>query len=111
MSTFKYWKMLKKQRAGAIDSWAIRWYASVFLRNGLGLFPAHSYVKNIGFDDSGVHCGNVDHYDVELSINSRIEMPNDLVASDKANMLLQNYYLKIREPTYKKIIRKIRAMV
>lgn len=38
-------------------SWAIRWYYSVFIRNGLGLFPTHSLVKNIGFDGSGENCG------------------------------------------------------
>jgi len=110
MNTFNYTKMLKKQCAGTIDSWAIRWYASVFLKNSLGLFPSHSYVKNIGFDDSGVHCGNVNHYDVGLSKKSKIKMPNDLIASDKANILLQKYYLKIREPIYKKIIRKLLKM-
>ncbi|MCF6255899.1 MAG: hypothetical protein L3K25_06305 [Gammaproteobacteria bacterium] len=111
MSTFNYKKMLKKQCNGAIDSWAVRWYASVFLKNSLGLFPSHSYVKNIGFDDSGVHCGKVNHYDVGLSKKSKIRMPIDLVASDKANILLQKYYLKTREPMYKKIIRKLWKMV
>jgi len=37
------------------NSWAIRWYYSVFIRNGLGIFPSKSLVKNIGFDGSGVH--------------------------------------------------------
>ncbi|MDJ1471636.1 glycosyltransferase [Xanthocytophaga flava] len=37
------------------NSWAIRWYYSVFMRNGLGLFPSKSLVKNIGVDGSGVH--------------------------------------------------------
>lgn len=37
-------------------SWAIRWYYSVWLRNGLGLYPTQSLVQNIGFDGSGEHC-------------------------------------------------------
>ena len=37
------------------SSWAIKWYYSVFIRNGLGLFPTHSLVQNIGFDGTGTH--------------------------------------------------------
>ncbi len=39
-------------------SWAIRWYYSVFVRHGLGVFPTRSLVYNAGFDGSGVHCTN-----------------------------------------------------
>ena len=54
--SYDYFGMLKSQRKGKIDSWAIRWYLSVFLRHGLVLFPVKSLVRNIGFDDSGTHC-------------------------------------------------------
>lgn len=37
------------------NSWAIRWYYSVFARNGLGVFPTKSLIYNAGFDGSGVH--------------------------------------------------------
>ncbi|MBA2613900.1 MAG: glycosyltransferase family 2 protein [Bacteroidetes bacterium] len=37
------------------SSWAIKWYYSVFIRNGLGVFPTRSLVQNIGFDGSGTH--------------------------------------------------------
>ncbi len=108
MSTFNYTKMLKKQCAGTIDSWAIRWYASVFLENGLGLFPAQPYVKNIGFDDSGVHCGKVSHYDVRLSEKGAIQMPIELGVCYEANISLQEFYRKNRESFYQKIIRHCR---
>jgi hypothetical protein len=35
------------------------WYASLFTNNILGLFPSHSFVHNIGFDESGTHTFNV----------------------------------------------------
>jgi hypothetical protein len=38
------------------NSWGIRWYYSVFVRNGFGLFPTKTLVQNIGFDGSGVNC-------------------------------------------------------
>ena len=53
--TFPYFKMLEKQISGEVDSWAIRWYASAFLKNKLTLYPSKSLVKNIGQDGSGTH--------------------------------------------------------
>jgi hypothetical protein len=47
--------MLKKQMAGKIDSWAVRWYWSVFKRGGLVLYPPESLIRNIGLDGSGTH--------------------------------------------------------
>jgi len=47
--------MLSRQMHGIGDSWAIRWYWSVFKRKGLVLFPPCSLVRNTGFDGSGTH--------------------------------------------------------
>jgi hypothetical protein len=53
--SFDYSDMLEKQMTGKLDSWAIRWYWSVFKNHGLTLFPPVSHVRNIGFDGSGSH--------------------------------------------------------
>lgn len=55
--THDYLSLLKDQVAGKIDSWAIRWHATLFLQDMYCLHPTRSIVKNIGFDGSGVHCG------------------------------------------------------
>ncbi len=52
---YDYTTMLSNQMAGNSDSWAIRWYWSVFKKNGLALFPPVSLVRNTGFDGSGTH--------------------------------------------------------
>jgi len=54
---YDYFSMLEAQIAGLVDSWAIRWYLSVFMQGGLVLFPVKSLVENAGFDGSGTHCG------------------------------------------------------
>lgn len=54
---YPYFEMLESQLRGEIDSWAIRWYATAFLRRGITLFPARSLVTNAGFDGTGVHSG------------------------------------------------------
>lgn len=54
---YAYVQMLKDQIAGRNSSWAIRWYASAFLKEMLTLYPGKSLVKNIGFD-MGTHCND-----------------------------------------------------
>jgi len=52
---YDYFAMLEAQLAGKVDSWAIRWYLSVFMNEGIVLYPRKSLVENIGFDGSGTH--------------------------------------------------------
>ncbi len=58
---YDYYSMLEAQRAGKIDSWAIRWNLSVFLNEGLVLYPRKSFVENEGFDGSGTHTRGRSH--------------------------------------------------
>jgi hypothetical protein len=39
------------------NSWWIRWHASCFCNQLLTLYPIKSFIKNIGWDGSGTHCG------------------------------------------------------
>ena len=66
-NTHDFVKMLKDQIAGKNDSWAIRWHASLVIKNMYCLHPTQPIVKNIGFDDSGVHCGilNIDQKPID----------------------------------------------
>lgn len=41
---------------GKLNTWFIKWNASVLLCNGYSLYPKTSLVQNIGFDYSGEHC-------------------------------------------------------
>ncbi len=53
--SYDYFSMLKDQIDGRIDSWGVRWLLSVFLKDGLVLYPAQSLVQNVGVDGSGSH--------------------------------------------------------
>jgi len=55
--TYSYTGMLKDQIAGKNQSWAVRWYASAFLKGKLTLYPGKSLVFHTGADGSGTHCG------------------------------------------------------
>jgi len=52
---YDYSTMLQRQMRGLLDSWAIRWYWSVFRNQGLVCFPPTSLVRNTGLDRSGTH--------------------------------------------------------
>lgn len=53
--SYDYIKMLRNQIKGKNDSWAIRWYASAFLRDKLTLYPGTSLVQNIGIGIDATH--------------------------------------------------------
>ncbi len=57
--TYPYTQMLQDQINGKNDSWAIRWYASAFIKDKLTLYPGKSFIQNIGFDGTGTHSGNL----------------------------------------------------
>jgi GT2 family glycosyltransferase len=60
---------LEKNVTGEMNTWAIKWHTSIFLNNGLCLFPSQSLITQIGFDGSGTHCdkSNAELFEVEIS--------------------------------------------
>ena len=103
-----FYRMLKYQ---ARNSWAIRWYASVFLNNGLCLHPGKSLVNNIGHDDSGVHCGCTDAYDVNVSEEEDLEFTTDIKESEKAFMLMVDFYQSIKKPIYVLVYNRLKRII
>ncbi len=59
---YDHFEMLKRLSKKKNQSWAILWHASIYLQNGLCLHPSLSLIRNIGCDDSGVHCGSEPKY-------------------------------------------------
>ena len=54
-TSFHYEELCRNER-GELKTWAVKWYASIFLRNGLCLYPKRSIARNVGFDGSGENC-------------------------------------------------------
>jgi hypothetical protein len=54
-NSYAYSDMLTLQIEGKIDSWAIRWWWSVFLLGGQTLFPDITLIENIGFGAGATH--------------------------------------------------------
>lgn len=73
--SYAYTKMLSEQVTKKNDSWAIRWYASAFLKDKLTLCPGRSLVCNIGLDASGIHCGSTNSFNAVIT-NRPIKLTN-----------------------------------
>jgi hypothetical protein len=100
---FAYSKMLEDQSRGRLDVWGVRWYASMFLRKGLCLYPSHSLVSNIGMDGSGEHCGPSNAYDVTLADKVPTEFPADICASHVGERKIREFFKAQRGSILKRV--------
>ena len=102
--SYPYNQMLADQVAGRNQSWAIRWHASMFVRNMYTLYPSRSLVENIGLDGSGEHCHDLQEQRVDLP--SRIALRKKRVRQSRiARRRLVSYFR--RSPTLIQLIRRI----
>ena len=107
---YPYTNMLNLQVAGKIDSWAIRWHASAFLRDRLTLYPSRSLVRNIGLDGSGVHCSRLDFnpFEVELS-GDPVSVASIAVEEDtRVRKCLEAYFRRVMRMRWWNAIRRPR---
>lgn len=96
--TMNFWKQLEGFKAGKNNSWAIRWYASIFLKGGLTLNPSASLIHNIGNDGSGIHSQKENTYNVQLAKKAIKQFPSVIEEDAKAYEAIRNF-LKKRKGT------------
>lgn len=87
-----FWKQVQLLKAGRINSWAIRWYASVFKQNGLVLYPRNSMIQNIGNDGSGTHTAAEKTYQVALAQQPIHYFPNEITEHKVAYESIKDFY-------------------
>ncbi len=101
---YRYSEMLAMQKAGAIDSWAIRWYWSVFRKGGLTLYPPRTLVSNTGFGDGAT---NTRRFSANRAVMGRTasgldlkpaSFPDEIVVSGAAFMAVTNVLRAQRNP-------------
>jgi len=92
--TMNFWKQMQEFKAGKNNSWAIRWYASVFLAGGLTLNPSKSFIHNIGHDGSGVHSNKEDIYQVHVAQQPVRFFPSEIKESVEAYAAIRQFLSK-----------------
>ena len=79
-----FWSQIEKNALSDKQTWAVFWYAHIFLNKGLCLNPVMSFCSNFGFDGSGENCSKISQ-----------------ISSNKLNeSLYLNYPSKIKEDSY-----------
>lgn len=89
--TMNFWRQMRQFKKGKNNSWAIRWYASIFLKGGLTLNPSQSLVNNIGHDGTGVHSGINDIYNVIINPKPIHDFPTIIKENEEAYQAIKTF--------------------
>jgi hypothetical protein len=106
-----FWKQIKDFKAGKNNSWAIRWYASVFLNDGLSLNPSKSLIHNIGHDGSGIHSNVENTYAVNIHPHAIKEFPAEVKENKNAYEMVKNFLAKRKGNIIQRVIRFIKKKI
>ena len=97
--TMNFWKQIEEFKSGKNNSWAIRWYASIFLKGGLTLNPSQSLINNIGHDGTGIHSGLNDIYNVVINPQPVHFFPEKIKEDQQAYLSIKEF-LKNRKGSF-----------
>ncbi len=89
--SFPYFEMLEKNVEGQISSWAIEWYASVFRRKGMTLFPVRTLVSNTG-DEDATHSVRPEFWASQLDPEFRVRTFPAPEINGRAMGMLERYF-------------------
>lgn len=105
---YGFTRMLRRQIAGKNNSWAIRWNASLFIKDILSLNVGRSLVQNEGFDGSGTNCGGGGLYASNLHLAPLpVQKISPIVENQEARQAFVRYYARTNS-FWAKAIRRIR---
>ena len=105
---YGFTRMLRRQIEGKNNSWAIRWNASLFLKDILSLNVGRSLVQNEGFDGSGTNCGGGGLYASHLYLNHLpITKISPIEENKEARQVFSKYYGRTNS-FWAKAIRRIK---
>jgi acetyltransferase-like isoleucine patch superfamily enzyme len=109
-NSYDFVSMAKSNLVNQNDSWAIYWYFSVYQKNGLTLYPNKTLVGNIGFDGSGVHCGNSQND--TLHITSYVPtLTENIIEKEKNRKIVGEILLSNKGNLVTKINKKIKHIL
>lgn len=92
---YGFTRMLRRQIEGKNNSWAIRWNASLFLKDILSLNVGRSLVSNEGFDGSGTNCGGGGLYASNLYLQPlEVQKIAPIVENMAARKVFERYYAR-----------------
>jgi glycosyltransferase involved in cell wall biosynthesis len=113
--SYNYWNQILLNKEGKLNTWAIFWYASVYLANGLSLHPKVSLVKNRGADGSGSNFGKSNFFEVNCIENNQIKVTKEItleskIARERVELFFKSsssFITRLRKLTLHKLLQKL----
>ena len=103
-----FWSQILKNANRKINTWAIFWYATIYIRKKLCCNPLKSYVRNIGMDGSGMHCTDSKYLDDNmLYIKPNVKFLSKPIFSKKYFKIYKNYFKSQPQSIFKKLVDRI----
>lgn len=99
-------RLLRLQRQGKIDSWAIRWDYQQSKSDSMTIYPVKSLIKNIGYDGSGSHCVKDEKMECDMGqeeFEYHLKVPN--LSAD----ILKEFKAFYHVPMWKRIVLKLQS--
>jgi len=109
--SYDYLDMLESQVRGENSSWAIRWYATNFLRGNLTLYPGKSLVENIGHDASGTHSIKTEDFKVMLADRSIRVKTIPICENNEVREKFIRYLRSIQPSPIRRIVSRLRKVL
>lgn len=109
-NTSSYWKHFLLNQQGKIKTWAIFWYLHAYKHNALTLMPKISYIRQIGFDDSGSNCKTNDPLASEI-ISSHLpsSYPKSIEENPIALQAIMDFHRKHQTPFFLRACKKLKS--
>jgi hypothetical protein len=106
----EFQKQLLNNINGHLNTWAVKWHATIILNGGNVVHPKVSYVSNIGFAGNGENCRKGDPLgEVDNSLNLDVTSAIKIKEETSLNRLYK--YFKKRYSFVEKCKRKIKSFL
>lgn len=103
---YNFWEQIVRNANGDINTWAIFWYATIFINNGYCLNPTKTLVNNIGHDGSGINCSAEDLYRGNLSLITPA-LPKSVSVNNEVLEEVIKFYKSLKPSLYHRIKNKL----
>lgn len=107
-----YFQQLIANHKGKIKTWAIFNYLIAYKHSALTLCPAIPYIKQIGLDNSGTHCGGEREIFNSHIINTKfpVTYPSTITKSAIALTRIKEFEISLKKSIIVRILRKIKHL-
>lgn len=107
--SYPYAEMLEQQMRGEVDSWAIRWWWSMFRADALGLFPPRTLVSNIGEDGTATHKPSrlvrlLKPMEAPALMQAVPDFPRTVMVDDAAQQAVRDFLRRSQRPFWKRLL-------